>query len=352
MSPSHNAWATAALQSPPIQNHKDVIGKLQPLQSNHPLLRAILSDCKLVISLPNSPQPRTQFQRPLSSALSKSSTNNSGEPRKLKRLSQSTLDPITPASSAHTSLKTHSPQFCLLCRRSHGSVGVARVVSKFEQRCGLLVQCCSLDCSFEEFLQACNNLSLCLPHHKSKYGPRYELLIPVYNHIVHYLAMNKYKKEVKQAGKVDKEANNKKFLKNCEQLCNQFYKIETLPHQSHNANKFFQRLEKLMNTSEKNGPLAILPASGFSKTINSRQNISCLSARQEPIYCEDLAEPYGLVGGDSSESEASQEEEGSYEEEIDLTQPIPEARKDEYFKEGDVGDLYIQEEDFVVSDAP
>lgn len=166
----------------------------------------------------------------------------------------------------------------MLCRRSHGSVGVARVVSKFEQRCGLLVQCCSSDCSFEEFLQACNNLSLCLPHHKSKYGPRYELLIPVYNHIVHYLAMNKYKKEVKQAGKVDKEANNKKFLKNCEQvcqislcwsiltytltqpllfqLCNQFYKIETLSHQSHNANKFFQRLEKLMNTAEKNGPLA------------------------------------------------------------------------------------------------
>lgn len=45
------------------------------------------------------------------------------------------------------------------------------------------------------------------------------LLIPVYNHFVHYHMMNKYKKEAKQVGKVAQEANNKKFSKNCERVC-------------------------------------------------------------------------------------------------------------------------------------
>lgn len=44
------------------------------------------------------------------------------------------------------------------------------------------------------------------------------LLIPAYNHFVHYLQLNKYKKELKQKGKVAQEASNKKLNKNRERV--------------------------------------------------------------------------------------------------------------------------------------
>jgi hypothetical protein len=40
------------------------------------------------------------------------------------------------------------------------------------------------------------------------------LLIPAYNHFVHYLQAEKYKKEIKQKGKVAQEASNKRHNKN------------------------------------------------------------------------------------------------------------------------------------------
>ncbi|KNZ49285.1 hypothetical protein VP01_510g22 [Puccinia sorghi] len=266
------------------------------------------------------------------------------------------------------------------------------------------------------------------------------LLIPAYNHFVHYLAMNKYKKEAKQAGKVAEEANNKKYSKNRERLRDQrrdfailnkfpkryqdvlaqisahsddeevpgkgFYEIKTLPYRSQNANKFFRRLENLMNTAAKNDPLAHrsrrrvrrcpkapkpsfytvapkgLPIDFYhpkwyhqlpdfqKRSIPDTKSLAFLPDAKQSLlpkpethpdeklknssftrkYWEVLAEPYGLVGGDSSESEASQEEEDSDEEGIDLTQPSPDASEDEYFDEGDAGDLYDQEDDFVASD--
>lgn len=45
------------------------------------------------------------------------------------------------------------------------------------------------------------------------------LLIPAYNHFVHYLQLDKYKKELKEKGKVAQEANNKKISKNRERVC-------------------------------------------------------------------------------------------------------------------------------------
>ncbi|KNZ49250.1 hypothetical protein VP01_5124g1 [Puccinia sorghi] len=44
------------------------------------------------------------------------------------------------------------------------------------------------------------------------------LLIPVYTHLAHYLQFKKYKKELKQKGKVAEEASNKKFNKNRERV--------------------------------------------------------------------------------------------------------------------------------------
>ncbi|OAV93952.1 hypothetical protein PTTG_27157 [Puccinia triticina 1-1 BBBD Race 1] len=99
------------------------------------------------------------------------------------------------------------------------------------------------------------------------------LLVRAYNHFVHYLQAEKYKKELKEEGKVAQEANNKKFNKNRERLRDArrdfailnkypkryrdilepisahsddekvegkgFYKIKTLPYRSNNANRFF-----------------------------------------------------------------------------------------------------------------
>ncbi|KNZ49670.1 hypothetical protein VP01_4866g1 [Puccinia sorghi] len=237
------------------------------------------------------------------------------------------------------------------------------------------------------------------------------LLIPVYNHFVHYYMMNKYKKEAKQVGKVAQEANNKKFSKNCERLrdlrCDfailkkfpkryqnvlaqisahsnaeevpgkGFYKIKTLPYQSQNANKFFRCLDDLMKMAAKNDPLAnqsrrcALPIKFYLPTwyrrlpayqkhsIPDRTSLAFLpdakqSLLQKPEthpdkklkdssftrkYREVLSEPYGLAGGDSSKSEASKEEDGSDEEGINLSQPSPDTSEDEYFEEGDAGDL-------------
>lgn len=186
-----------------------------------------------------------------------------------------------------------------------------------------------------------------------------------------------------------------------------FYMIKTLPYRSNNANKFFRRLDDLMKTAAESDPLAKrsrrrvrrppktpvpsvytaapkgLPIDFYhprwyhklpdshKRSIPDRTSLAFLpDAKQSLIpkpnkhpdeylkdstftrkYWEVLAEPYGLAGGDSSESEeASQEEENSDEEGIDLTQPSPDASDDEFYKEGDAGDLYDQEDDFVASD--
>lgn len=44
------------------------------------------------------------------------------------------------------------------------------------------------------------------------------LFIPAYNHFVHYLKMNRYKKEIKQVRKVSQEADTKNYSKDCEQV--------------------------------------------------------------------------------------------------------------------------------------
>ncbi|KNZ57825.1 hypothetical protein VP01_2063g8 [Puccinia sorghi] len=116
------------------------------------------------------------------------------------------------------------------------------------------------------------------------------LLIPAYNHFVHYLQLDKYKKELKEKGKVAQEANNKKISKNRERLrderrdfaiLNKFpqryreilepitahsddefvegkgiYKIKTLPYRSKNANRFFRCLDSVMKDAAGQNPLA------------------------------------------------------------------------------------------------
>ncbi|KAI9626698.1 hypothetical protein H4Q26_017744 [Puccinia striiformis f. sp. tritici PST-130] len=44
------------------------------------------------------------------------------------------------------------------------------------------------------------------------------LLIPAYDHFVHYLQYENYRKELKEEGKVAKDAAHKRFSKNCERL--------------------------------------------------------------------------------------------------------------------------------------
>ncbi|WAQ87357.1 hypothetical protein PtA15_8A261 [Puccinia triticina] len=106
------------------------------------------------------------------------------------------------------------------------------------------------------------------------------LLVRAYNHFVHYLQAEKYKKEMKEEGKVAQEANNKKFNKNRERLrdarrdfaiLNKYPKRyrdilepisahsndeKTLPYRSNNANRFFQRLDIVMMKAAEQDPLA------------------------------------------------------------------------------------------------
>ncbi|MBW0475916.1 hypothetical protein O181_015631 [Austropuccinia psidii MF-1] len=106
------------------------------------------------------------------------------------------------------------------------------------------------------------------------------LLIQGYNHFVHYLMLEKYKKECKQAGRNSKDATHKRLSKNRERLRNErrdfaivnkfpmryqkilaqigahsddeevvgkgFFMIKTLPYRSKNANRFFRRLDVVM----------------------------------------------------------------------------------------------------------
>ncbi|KAA1135875.1 hypothetical protein PGTUg99_031010 [Puccinia graminis f. sp. tritici] len=70
------------------------------------------------------------------------------------------------------------------------------------------------------------------------------------------------------------------------------------------------------------------------------------------LYFEQLAEPYGLVGSTTSEESGDEEGKGEGDDEegegIDLDGPSPDASEDEFFEEGDAGDLY--NDDFVEED--
>ncbi|KAA1089215.1 hypothetical protein PGT21_010489 [Puccinia graminis f. sp. tritici] len=102
-------------------------------------------------------------------------------------------------------------------------------------------------------------------------------LIQCYNHFVHFLMLEKYKKENKEKGKLQKEVHHKNVQKNCERLAASrlefatlnkfpqqyikiltpiaahsddeiqegkgFFKIKTLPYRSKSANRFFRCLD-------------------------------------------------------------------------------------------------------------
>ncbi|EFP91134.1 uncharacterized protein PGTG_16879 [Puccinia graminis f. sp. tritici CRL 75-36-700-3] len=191
-----------------------------------------------------------------------------------------------------------------------------------------------------------------------------------------------------------------------------FYKIKTLPYRSNNANRFFRRLDIVMKNAAEQDPIAkssrrrvqrlpknpemssykiapkglpidfyhpkwyhnLVPAQ--QQSIPNRKALAFLPDANESLlpkgernpdekmadstftrkYWEVLAEPYGLLGGDSSDyDEAAEEEQGRNDDDegegIDLTQPSPDNSDDEFHVEGDAGDLYEEEDDgFVVND--
>ncbi|EFP90246.2 uncharacterized protein PGTG_16524 [Puccinia graminis f. sp. tritici CRL 75-36-700-3] len=113
-------------------------------------------------------------------------------------------------------------------------------------------------------------------------------LIQCYNHFVHYLMLEKYKKENKEKGKLTKEVQHKSVQKNRERLAASrlefatlnkfpsryikiltpiaahsddevqegkgFFKIKTLPYRSKNANRFFRRLDICMLKAAEQDP--------------------------------------------------------------------------------------------------
>ncbi|KAH9467227.1 hypothetical protein Pst134EB_002250 [Puccinia striiformis f. sp. tritici] len=263
------------------------------------------------------------------------------------------------------------------------------------------------------------------------------LLIPAYDHFVHYLQYENYRKELKEEGKVAKDAAHKRFSKNCERLRdkrldyaivnkfpkryrailepisahsddekeegNRFFTIKTLMFRSKNANRFFRRLDAVMLKASEQNPSAqgsrrrirrlprtpvmstsLVAPKGLAidyygpkwyneldlaqqKKIPNRSILAFLRNASESLqpkderhpdeklstrsftkkYWEVLAEPYGLVLGDSSDSDdddpdgkggnhGGSDKEG---EGIDLTAPSDDSG-DEFYEEGDAGSLY------------
>ncbi|KNZ52876.1 hypothetical protein VP01_3413g3 [Puccinia sorghi] len=229
------------------------------------------------------------------------------------------------------------------------------------------------------------------------------LLIPAYNHFLHYFQLNKYKKELKQKGKVAEEASNKKFNKNCERFPKRhrdmlepitthsdeklveakgYYMIKTMPYCSLNANQFFCQLDDVMKNAAKQDPLAKtslrricqLPKkpepSAFKMApkglLIDFYSLSLLPKPHTHLdkkladstftkkYWEVVAEPYVLLDPDPSDDEADRSRQHNQANEegegIDLTQPSDGSNSDDCYKEGEEGDLYDEEEDgFVVS---
>ncbi|MBW0497867.1 hypothetical protein O181_037582 [Austropuccinia psidii MF-1] len=263
------------------------------------------------------------------------------------------------------------------------------------------------------------------------------LLIQGYNHFVHYLILNKYKKELKQEGNNSKEAAHKKISKNRERLRNErrdfaiinkfpkryqdvlapigahsddeevegkgFYVIKTLVYRSRNANRFFRRLDHVMKEASEQDFLAKksrrrvrrlpktpikstykaapkgLPIDYYDpgwyhqltpaqqNTIPNRGALAFLQNANDSLlpkkerhpderladssftrkYWEVLAEPYGLVGGESSSEDVEEEESASDDEGegINLTHSIPDISDEEFLAEGDAGSLYDDNDD-------
>ncbi|KNZ56972.1 hypothetical protein VP01_2275g1, partial [Puccinia sorghi] len=167
--------------------------------------------------------------------------------------------------------------------------------------------------------------------------------------------------------------------------CKGFYKIKTLPYRSKNANRLFRCLEAVrlkaagfpkkepvmftFKTPPKGLPIDfycpkwyhdLVPAQ--KQSIPNRNALAFLPNAKESLlprperhpdkkladstfirkYWEVLAKPYGLLGAKSSsdEEEEDHEDESNKEGEvIDLTKPSPKNSDDDYYDEGEAGDL-------------
>ncbi|KNZ50724.1 hypothetical protein VP01_4273g2 [Puccinia sorghi] len=159
------------------------------------------------------------------------------------------------------------------------------------------------------------------------------------------------------------------------------YKIKTLPYHSKNANWLFCRFDSVMKDAAGQKPLAKM-FRGRTRRLPKKPEMSKFKLATKGLsidfyspkwyhkllpnlysqklkdkladstftkkYWEVLAEPYGLVGPGSSDEEESASKDGDLDGEgegIDLTQPSPNASKNEFLEEGDTGSLYGDEED-------
>ncbi|KAH9473976.1 hypothetical protein Pst134EA_001031 [Puccinia striiformis f. sp. tritici] len=198
------------------------------------------------------------------------------------------------------------------------------------------------------------------------------LLIPAYDHFVHYLQYENYRKELKEEGKVAKDAAHKRFSKNRERASEQNpsaqgsrRRIRRLPRTpvmstslvapkglaiDYYGPKWYNKLDLAQQKKIPNRSiLAFLSnASESLQPKDERHPDEKLSTRSfTKKYWEVLAEPYGLVLGDSSDSDdddpdgkggnhGGSDKEG---EGIDLTAPSDDSG-DEFYEEGDAGSLY------------
>ncbi|KNZ58949.1 hypothetical protein VP01_1828g7 [Puccinia sorghi] len=156
---------------------------------------------------------------------------------------------------------------------------------------------------------------------------------------------------------------------------NKVYKIKTLPYRSNNANKFFRALDLCMlrqasacpGSNRKRHWYHALPDSQ-QKLIPNTEQVAFLPNAEESLqpkatrhadeklsnksftrkYWEILVEPYGLLNEDSSDGSGDEESndnrnnagENSEGEGHNLDDPSPDQSEDEYFEEGEAGDLY------------
>ncbi|KNZ51467.1 hypothetical protein VP01_3942g1 [Puccinia sorghi] len=219
-------------------------------------------------------------------------------------------------------------------------------------------------------------------------------------HFLHYLQLDKYKKDSKEKGKVSQEANNKKISKNRERVWMNFMNFLFYTSSRNAIKKFWnQSLRTVMTIlyqakTQQSKPLAktsglrvrrfkenrdvhlqaFPDACPLTSIIQNGTTLSYLRCRnpyptkmfflffqmQKSLYDQNLKDtrmknwpiqpsPRNIGRSWQSHMAFDSDEKGQG---IDLTQPSPDASKDEFLEEGDAGSLYNDKNnnDFIALD--
>ncbi|KNZ59881.1 hypothetical protein VP01_164g12 [Puccinia sorghi] len=151
--------------------------------------------------------------------------------------------------------------------------------SRLMAQLGLSIWCPNLDEDSASFSQPLSGYAYLKVN--PEMANNMSLLIPAYNHFIHYLQLKKYNKELKKKGNLRKKHQTKnsiRIARGCVINTRNFnvklveakgyYKIKNLPYRSLNANQFFCKLDDVMKNAAKQDPLAKTSRHGAKRVTN------------------------------------------------------------------------------------